>query len=262
MKLSFLDMQGNEICSFSSEVSGEEDNGKNGKKGEKGEKGAGAHRFVWNMRYPDAKQVDGFVGNDTALADPMIAPGTYQVQLKVGDEVLSETFEVAKDPRATATQQDMEAQFALRRDIWQKLSETHEAINTIRSIKRQVEEWEQRTQRQADYEAIAQAAGPLKEQLSAIEEELIQTKAKTRQDTLNHPAKLNAKLAALAGAVGTVQAAPTKQEYALFEDLSARVDAQLQRLQEVINTALAAFNTLIRDAGVPAIIPSSELNGK
>ncbi len=273
VKLSFLDMQGNEIRSFSSEVSGEEDNGKNGKKGEKGEKkaakkeprvekGAGAHRFVWNMRYPDAKQVDGFVGNDTALAGPMIAPGTYQVQLKVGDRVLSETFEVAKDPRATATQQDMEAQFALRRDIWQKLSETHEAINTIRSIKRQVEEWEQRTQGQADYEAIAQAAGPLKEQLSAIEEELIQTKAKTRQDTLNHPAKLNAKLAALAGAVGSAQAAPTKQEYALFEDLSARVDAQLQRLQEVINTTLAAFNTLIRDASVPAIIPSSELNGK
>ncbi|HLI09571.1 MAG TPA: hypothetical protein VKV40_23615 [Ktedonobacteraceae bacterium] len=270
VRLTFLDMEGHEIRSFSSEAAEEENAGQNGKNGKKGrkakeprvEKDAGAHRFVWNMRYPDTPKIDGFVGNDAALAGPMVAPGTYQVQLKVGDQTLSESFEIAGDPNAPATQPDMEAQFELRRKIWEKLTETHNAINMIRSIRRQVEEWEQRTKRQKDYEAVEQAAGSLKEQLSAVEEELIQTKAKTRQDTLNHPAKLNAKLAALALAVGSAQAAPTKQEYELFDDLSARVDAQLQRLQEVINTSVVSFNALIRDSSVPAIIPTAELNNR
>ncbi len=90
----------------------------------------------------------------------------------------------------------------------------------------------------------------MKETLSSIEEELIQVKAKTRQDILNYPAKLNAKLAALSGTVGSADAAPTRQEYELFDALAARVDVQLKRLREVIDTDVAAFNNLIREQGV------------
>ena len=88
---------------------------------------------------------------------------------------------------------------------------------------------------------------------------MIQVKAKTRQDTLNHPAKLNAKLAALSGTVGSGDAAPTRQEYELFDDLAARVDVQLKRLREVIATDVAAFNNLIREQGVSAVIAKPDL---
>ena len=97
----------------------------------------------------------------------------------------------------------------------------------------------------------------MKEKLSAIEEELIQVKAKTRQDTLNYPIKLNSKLAALAGTIGGAHAAPTKQEYELYDDLVSRIDAQLKSLREVIDTHVAAFNTLVRERDVPAIVPGT-----
>lgn len=264
VKLTFLDATSKEIRSFTSKSDVEESasveemptakSDEKEKKEKKVPKEAGANRFLWNMRYPDAQSVDGYVGGDAALAGPAVPPGTYQVRLTSGGQELVETFEIVKDPRLSATQADLEANFALRMRIWEKLSETHTAINTLRNIRQQVEDWEHRVQGQKDYEAITNAGKTLKEQLLPIEEELIQTKAKTRQDTLNHPAKINAKLAALGGVVGSAQTAPTKQQYELYEDLATRADAQLKRLRELIETDVAAFNRLVREAGVPAIV--------
>jgi hypothetical protein len=43
--------------------------------------------------------------------------------------------------------------------------------------------------------------------------------------------------------------------YDVFRDLSARIDQQRMRLQEVIDKDVTAFNELIRTSGVPAIVP-------
>jgi photosystem II stability/assembly factor-like uncharacterized protein len=268
VKLTFLDAQGQEITSYTSEkkskqpgevdtstvVRGEEKEAQE----QRVQKEAGGNRFAWNMRYPDASKIEGFVGGEGALNGPNAAPGKYQVQLTVDGQTYTAEFEIQKDPRVSATQEDLDAQFALRLKIRDKLTETHDAINTIRNLRRQIEEWERRTRDQKDSQQVKEAGKPLKEKLSAIEEELIQVKAKTRQDTLNHPARLNAKLAALSSVIGSSVSAPTRQEYELFDDLSARVDAQLSRLQEVIDTDVAAFNVLIREQEVLAVIPSSE----
>jgi hypothetical protein len=283
VKLTFLDAQGQEIHSFSSKVEKEapdtaepptftdppadtdetldtlEEEQESGEKGPPIPKEVGANRFIWNMRYPDAKRVQGYVASEATLAGPLVPPGVYRVQLTVGDESLVESFEIRKDPRIPATQSDLEAQFDLRMKIHNKLSQTHDAINMLRSIRRQVEDWEQRTQEQQDHEAIVRLGRAIKEKLFPVEDELIQFKAKSRQDTLNHPAKLNAKLASLGGTVSSADAAPTRQEYELFEDLVARIDVQLQRLQEIIDTDVKAFNDRVHESGIPAIIPIATL---
>ena len=125
----------------------------------------------------------------------------------------------------------------------------------LRNIRQQAEDWTRRSRERQDHEAIAASAGSLKEKLAPIEDELTQSKAKTRQDTMNWPVKLNGKLAWLAAVISSAQAAPTKQAYELFEDLSQSIDVQLRRLKEVIDTDVAAFNQLMSESGVPAIIP-------
>jgi hypothetical protein len=74
---------------------------------------------------------------------------------------------------------------------------------------------------------------------------------------MDHPIKLNAKVAALAGVVSSGEAAPTLQARQVFDDLSARVATELQRLREVMDTDVTAFNALIREASVPAIVPTA-----
>jgi len=89
--------------------------------------------------------------------------------------------------------------------------------------------------------------------MAAVEEELIQVKAKSRQDTLNYPAKLNLKIGGLAIAVGGADFAPTKAMYDVFDDLSKRAEAQLVKWRQIAKTDVPAFDKLVRGSGVPAV---------
>jgi hypothetical protein len=211
------------------------------------------HRFVWNLRYPDAHKVPGDKSTEEMLEGPVVPPGRYQVQLKVGDHTHAEWFDLRKDPRVGASQDDLEAQCALLLQIRDKLSETHDAINQIRDLKGQITGWERRLAARANTEGARDAAKALGTTLSGIEDALIQTRA---DSPLCPPLRLNAKLAALAHFVDSADAAPTRQAYDVFRDLSARIDAQLARLRDVMATDLASVNNLIRESDVPPITPA------
>ncbi len=270
VKLIFMDTDGQEIKSFSSEEAQAAETGKNGngkKKEEKKEprvpKEAGTNRFVWNMRHADpVKLAEGFMGGDNGLTGPVVAPGTYQARLVVGEQEANVSFEIQKDPRVATSQRDLDEQCALLLRIRDRLSETHEAIMLIRDTRQQVEQWEQRTQKHEQRESIVESAKSVKEQLSAIEEELIQVKAKTRQDTLNHPAQLNAKITMLAGVVASADAVPTEQAYELYEHLVTQLQQHQKRLQACLETELAAFNKLLRELELPAVLPPEAANGR
>src|SRR5207237_3810819 len=184
---------------------------------------ADLNRFVWNMRYPDAKKIEGEGGTweafENQLVGPQVAPGTYAARLALDGQTLETSFEVRKDPRVAAAQADLEAQFALAMNVHRKISETHETINAIRSLKKQIDLWEARAKEQGGQSRLLSAASALRRKATAIEEELVQVKAKSRQDTLNYPAKLNAKLAGLLGSVGSADFAPTKGMRDVFEDI-------------------------------------------
>src|SRR5205807_1670159 len=157
-------------------------------------------RFAWNMRHPDAARVEDdptWESAEATLAGPVSPPGQYRVRLEVGGERHEAAFEIRKDPRVSATQADFDAQFALRMRIRDKLTEVHDAINGIRALRTQIEGWEKRAEGSTGAR-VRRGASSLKTKLSAVEEELIQVKAKSRQDTLNYPAKLNLKIGGLA----------------------------------------------------------------
>jgi hypothetical protein len=217
---------------------------------------AGLNRFVWDLRYPDARGVPGDATTERSLTGPLALPGTYQVQLSVGGQTYTAAFGLLRDPRVSATQADFEAQLDLLLRIRDKLSDTHDAINRLRSIRQQVEEWVRRAEvvpNGQTAEAVGKAATEIEEKLTAIEEELIQSRARVQQDQLNFPSRLNAKLSALTSVVASADGAPTQQAYDVFRELSTRIDQQLIRLQEAIEKDVTAFNELIRTSNIPAI---------
>jgi hypothetical protein len=89
--------------------------------------------------------------------------------------------------------------------------------------------------------------------LTAVEEALYQTKNRASQDPLNFPIRLNNKLASLAATVARADAAPTAQAYAVYDELAARVDAELATLDRVLAQDVPAFNRLVHEKDVPAI---------
>ena len=95
---------------------------------------SGMNRFVWNLRYPDAHKVPEDKTTEDAVIGPLASPGEYQVSLRAGEDVQTQTFRILKDPRVGATQEDFDAQFKFLIEIRDKVSETHDGINQLRGF--------------------------------------------------------------------------------------------------------------------------------
>jgi hypothetical protein len=219
----------------------------------------GLNRFVWDLRHEDAVRFPGMILWAGETRGPKVPPGTYQVKLTVDGKTLTQSFEVKPDPRLTATQADYAKQVELGLKIRDKLSETHNAIIQIRDVRKQVEDLLKRVAGQPNFKVVNDAGTALNKKLTEVEETLYQTKNQSSQDPLNFPIRLNNKLAALGGVVGGVESAPTAQSYAVYDELVAQIDAQLQRLGQLMRQDVPAFNQLVRDQNIPAVVvkPSS-----
>jgi photosystem II stability/assembly factor-like uncharacterized protein len=214
---------------------------------------AGLNRFVWNFRLPNATGLPGLIMWGGSLNGPRIVPGSYQVRLSVDGKVIAtEAFSIKADPRMPTTQADYQKQYDFLLQSRNKLTATHEAILEIRDVRTQLEALSARL-RPEQKELKDKAADTMKK-LTAVEEELIQTKIKSSQDALNFPIKLNNKLAALSSTVDGGDFPPTNQSYDVYNDLAGRIDAQLAVLARIKSEDIAAFNKLFSDRQLPAIV--------
>ena len=214
----------------------------------------GLNRFVWDARHADAVRFPGMILWAGETRGPKLSPGTYQVKLTVDGKSFTQNFEIKADPRLTTTPADYAKQLELGLKIRDKLTETHNAIIQIRDVRKQVEDLLKRVAGQPNFKVVNDAGTALNKNLTTIEEALYQTKNQSSQDPLNYPIRLNNKLAALAGVVGGAESAPTAQSYAVYDELVAQIDVQLQKLAQIMRTDVPAFNQLVRDQNIPAVV--------
>jgi photosystem II stability/assembly factor-like uncharacterized protein len=214
----------------------------------------GLNRFVWDTRYPDAVRFPGMILWAGETRGPKLPPGTYQVKLTAEGKTYTQSFEIKSDPRLTTSAADYAKQLELGLKIRDKLSETHNAIIQIRDVRKQVEDLLKRVTGQPNFKVINEAGTALNKKLTTIEEALYQTKNQSSQDPLNFPIRLNNKLAALGGVVGSAEAAPTAQSYAVYDEVVTQIDAELQKLGQLMRTDVPAFNQLVRDQNIPAVV--------
>jgi len=213
----------------------------------------GMNRFVWDFRLKGATKVPGavfwFAWGEVA---PKAVPGEYSAVLEFNGETITRDFTLRKDPRLNLSDRDYREQFDLLQKITDKLSQTHQTVNDIRDLRIQIKSLTDRMETEEAGEVRERAAG-IQEELTAIEEMLIQTKARVTQDLLNYPIRLNNKLAALAMVVSGNECAPTRQSLRVFESLRERVDVQLNRFRQLVETDIAALNRMIWEAEIPRI---------
>ena len=249
--LTFLDADGAEIRSYTSAEKDDDDDSN----GPRVPAEAGMNRFDWSMRYPGANKVPGDKTTEGVGRGPLAPPGTYQVRLSVGEQSQTQSFEMIKDPRVDATQDDFDAQFELLIQIRDKISETHDNINRLRSARSQVEEWAKRAEGTAAEEPVSSAADTLKEKLNAVEGALIQTEYKGARDRLHMPIRLNAKLAGLSPVVSAADFRPPQQAYEVFAHFTDLLDGEFSTLQTILDEDLDEFQNLLAELEVQAIVP-------
>jgi photosystem II stability/assembly factor-like uncharacterized protein len=215
---------------------------------------AGLNRFVWDLRYEGATRVPKSPLWAGTTDGPVALPGTYQVRLTVQGKSYTAPLEIQPDPRLKASRQDLEKQFDLLMKIRDRVTQTHDTVNQIRDIRAQINALNKRLQGQAQAKAVADAGKQLDKKMTEVEEVLIQTKAKSNQDVLNYPIRLNNYLVALGGVVGSADSAPTQASYDVFNMLSKQLDEQLAKWKQILANDVPAYNDVVKKQEVPAII--------
>jgi len=187
-----------------------------------------------------------------SLQGPNAIPGTYNVRLSVDGESQVKPFKLLKNPNYSAKQQDYQKQFDLLIEIRNKVTETHEAIIDIRTVKKQILGLTSKLDKEKNKEII-DASKELTKKMENIEKELYQTKNQSRQDPLNFPIKLNNKLAALGAEVASSNFGPTDQEYEVAAELTRLINNQLDAFKKIKTEEIPKINNMIWEAKIPAL---------
>ncbi len=255
------DADGKEVKSFKS-IHADEEEKAAGKRDEKTPKelripaNAGWNRFVWDLRYPDARKVKPHDDHQQGyIKGPHAVPGSYSVTLAVGDEVLSQPFEVVKEAGVEASNADLQAQFDLLLQIRDKVSSTHKLINQMRDVRDQLKGWRERLAGLDTAAGIIEAAKSLEEQVLEIEKELMIPDTRAGwPDAMNNGDRLATQLSNLSFNINLGDYKPTDYEAEAYQEIAADIDGVAEKFSSIVDGNLAEFNTTLGNAGFGKIV--------
>ncbi|HYL73825.1 MAG TPA: glycosyl hydrolase [Bryobacteraceae bacterium] len=258
-KLEILDASGKVIRKFSSMelTTLEEPLDPDDKKPEKQIKPEGGlNRFVWDLRYDDARHVPGYYlwEYGAGARGPVAVPGHYQVRLTAGGQTQTADFDLKLDPRVNVSQADLEQQLKLLLDTRDELSRVYDTVNQIQDVRSQLAGLKRRLPENASSKTIATAADDLEKKLVAVREELVNLTIDANEDSLAYPPQLDAKLAYLAMDVGTADSAPTEAEQKQFAKLKRQSGELLARWDDLQRRDLAALQKLTAEGSLSTVV--------
>ena len=209
----------------------------------------GFNTLNWDMRYEGAKTFEGMVMWAAQISGPVAIPSIYTVSLSANGESQKADFKLLADPRSSATLSDYVAQFNFLIKVRDKLTKVHEGIINIREVKKQINAVASKN----DNDEINNFGKEIIEEMSKIEKVLYQTQNESIQDPLNYPIRLNNKLGhlALLSSIGNYK--PTNSSETFYTEVSATIDVQLGKINEIIQSKVPEYNRMVREANIPAV---------
>jgi hypothetical protein len=218
----------------------------------------GAHRIVWNLRWPRPKAVEynysiaAVWGENTPLAPEgaLAPPGDYDVVLVVDGLESHQMLTITPDPRVQVPQADLEQALAFYRQVESELARVWRANGEVGAAHTQLDALKKK--------GGAAVQDPLKGAIAAFEKKLEPLRAGKGEAAPNLGAIGDA-LASLASDVEGADRAPTQAQAELLAQSRQRLDSAAARWQTMREGDLAALDAQLDHAGLPAIrLPSPE----
>ena len=147
----------------------------------------------------------------------------------------------------------MQKQIELAFKVQQDIDALHRAVNQIRGLRANLETLEKWTAEGAPKNEVISAAKSLDQKMTPVEENLIQVKMKSSEGNLRYPNMLNEQYASFNDLIQSVDQAPTAQQVLVYDELHARLSAELATWQEIQRTDVPALNNLMHKQGVPTL---------
>ncbi|MGH8172312.1 MAG: WD40/YVTN/BNR-like repeat-containing protein, partial [Rhodanobacteraceae bacterium] len=216
---------------------------------------SGAHRFVWNLRWPRPKAVEyGYSiaavwGENTPLTpEGMLAlPGEYDVVLIVDGQESRQTLTVVPDPRIHATRAELEQAFVFYRDVEGELAKAWQIYGEVDAVHEQLEALHKN-----------QAAAKAKDAFAAFEKKFAPFREGKGEGAPNVGTIAEA-LTSLATDVEGADAAPTDAQQKVFVEYRGRLGQAANLWNATRQNELAALNRRLVALGVTEIrVPSAD----
>ncbi len=220
----------------------------------------GLNRFVWDLTEDAPIRLDKslkdqkyepFAKGGDGPAGVEVKPGSYQIELTNGDRVQTSNLNVFKDPRIDTSDDEFTSQHDLASSILGKLSDLNIAVNRIRLMQQQLKNMHKIMPDQTPM------ADDLVEKLSILEHQFVNAKRETPRDVLRHPAGFDDTLENLSWVVTIADSAPPAQTQEVANDVFAKIDALLAKLDTLVTGEISDFNGVIAKASPPAVSGSS-----
>jgi photosystem II stability/assembly factor-like uncharacterized protein len=258
-KLEILDSSGNVIRKYSSTEYNtlEEPPDPDDKKPEKQLKPeAGLNRFVWDLRYEEARHVPGYFLYEygSGARGPVAVPGHYQVRLTVGGQTQTAGIDLKLDPRVHVSQEDLQAQFNLLLETRDELSRVYDAVNQLQDVRLQLSGLKRRLPENASTKSITGAADELEKKLVGVRDQMINLDITANEDSLAYPPQLDAKLAYLAMDASSADSAPTESEVRELQKLKRQSGELLARWDDLQRRDLADFQKLAAQGSLSTVV--------
>jgi hypothetical protein len=222
---------------------------------------AGAHRVVWDLRYPTPPPLDYGPDGEQATSvsygiiatailgqsprrqpvGPLVVPGTYQVQVTANGQSSTRSLVVTPDPRVQVSAADFDAALGWQLSLAAGIRASHDAIETLRAL------------RQAAHDRVAPSNASVATTTALATFDRSVASAIT---SLSGSRTLASHLAALEFA----DMAPNDNAVAVLESGCAKTSAALARYRQVIEEALPVLNTsLATSGGTPIPKPTGDV---
>ena len=211
---------------------------------------SGGNKLIWDMRYPGFKSFDGMILYSSPNVGPKAIPGTYKVRLTYNDAVMSQDFEILKDPRLSNTQNDYLEQFNFLISVRDQVSKANQTIIDIRKIKKDLQYI---IDKSSDKKQLLSLINEFSNKLSVIENRIHMTKNQSRQDPLNYGIRINNRLAFLMGDSQRGDFPPTDQSIEFFNVIKEELNNELANFNKLLNTYVSQINNMIEDNNIKFI---------
>ncbi|MFZ0332977.1 MAG: hypothetical protein WAN10_00915 [Candidatus Acidiferrales bacterium] len=217
----------------------------------------GMNQCVWDLRSEPPVRVPGILTQGPPEGY-RVPSGTYTARLTLNGKTVTQTFEVANDPREIQSDADQQRQVAMAKAVSERINEINQTAIDLRSVRDQLSALSEHATGHSDASVIQKDAKAIVDQIDSLEEKLVQPKQKTFQDVINFRNGIAAQYGYLQNAVEGDGGPVTTGEEQRFPDLEKQW-ADLREQVRAVLSDVASFNAKMKSMGIGAILMPSKM---
>ncbi|MDE2090590.1 MAG: hypothetical protein KGJ08_01655 [Gammaproteobacteria bacterium] len=235
---------------------------------------AGINRFVWNMHYDAATQLDfeplpAFMRQASFRpTGPMVLPGNYNVAVTVNGKTENTTVAVKSDPNQTIPMEVMQADLKLGLEVRNQTSAFNEMLNRIIRMQKTLSDFESHvnpdTDQQAQYSSALAQAKDLNKKLTDLKGSVYNPDRQhlVMEDDIHWLSRLNGQLQSLGYVSYLVGQAPTEPMLTTADEIRSKLDKVLTDFNSILATDVPAYNKTAYAAGAPTLLVGQPISIK